>query len=482
MSLDLLLSHAYFLADDPHEQEIMRPFPPLGMQYLVAYLREHRLCEVDWYDTTFQSGPEAFLAEVDARQPKVVGLYGHTITRPVAKGIVAALLERGIEVLAGGPDPVQYLDEYFDMGVSVVVAGEGEHTLADLVAHLRANRWRFDLDSLDDIEGIVFRRGGEIVRTRPRPLIRPLDQLPWPARERRDLDTYFQAWRDRHGETAMSMVTSRGCPYHCTWCSKQVYGDTYRRRSVDDVIGELTAIKERFGPDQIWFADDLFTINKRWVHRFCKTMVERDAVTPFYLVGRPETFDPATCESLRKAGCYRVYCSAESGAQHVLDAMRKKSTVEDILRAGRLLRTHGIELGVFVMIGYPGERWEDVERTIQMLHELQPEVTLLSVAHPMKGTQFYDEVADRIVHPPGWEVDNGGRLAFEMEYPRRFYELAQRMIWAETGLVKKLRRGEYDAELMKLAVKAPAYRLGARISAARSDALRARSEGPLPRP
>jgi hypothetical protein len=102
-----------------------------------------------------------------------------------------------------------------------------------------------------------------------------------------------------------------------------------------------------------------------------------------------------------------------------------------------------------------------VNRTLDMLHTLDPEVTLLSVAHPMKGTTFYDEVADRIVRPPGWEEQNGGRLAFEMPYPREFYDKAQRMIWAETGLVKKLKKGEYDLELLKLAVKAPWYRLGA---------------------
>jgi len=458
--VDLLLTHAYFLATDPHEAEIMRPFPPLGLQYLVAYLRQERVCEVDWFDATFRSGPQDVIAEIDAQQPKVVGLYGHTITRPVAKHIVRACRERGIAVIAGGPDPVQYLDEYFDMGVDVCVIGEGEHTLAELVRAIAANGWKVPAD-LGAVDGIAFRRDGATVRTRSRALIKPIDQLPWPARERRDLDGYFRVWRERHGETALSMVTSRGCPFHCSWCSKQVYGDTYRRRSVDDVIDELVDVKTRYQPDQIWFADDLFTINRKWVHRFSDAMVERDAVTPFYLVGRPETFDPAMCDALKRAGCYRVYCSAESGAQHVLDAMHKDSKVEEILRAGRYLRAAGIELGVFVMIGYPGETYEDVNRTLDMLHTLDPEVTLLSVAHPMKGTKFYDDVADRIVRPPGWEEQNGGRLAFEMPYPREFYDKAQRMIWAETGLVKKLKKGEYDLELLKLAVKAPWYRLGA---------------------
>lgn len=460
--LDLLLFHAYFLARDPHEQEIMRPFPPLGLQYLVAYLAQVGRHRVDWLDTTFTAGPEAFDAACADADPRVVGLYGHTITRPVAAEMVRAAVADGRRVIAGGPDPVQYLDEYFDFGVEVVVIGEGEHTLAALMDHLAAHKWRWDWSTLDQVEGIAFRAEGTgpIVRTRARALIRPLDQLPWPARERRDLGAYFDTWRTRHGETALSMVTSRGCPYHCTWCSKQVYGDTFRRRSAIDVVDEVEHLLEHFGPDQIWFADDMFTINKRWVRRFCQEMISRGTQVPFYLIGRPETLTPELCDLLRQAGLYRMYISAESGAQHVLDAMRKDDTVAHIRQGARLLRAHGIELGVFVMLGYPGETRADVDLTLRMLHDIEPDVTLVSIAHPMKGTAFYEQVKDRLVEIPGWTEANGGRLAFEMDHDRRFYELSQRLLWAETGLVRKLRRGEYDRELARLALKAPAFRLG----------------------
>ena len=465
MRLDLLLFHAYFLANDPHEQEIMRPFPPLGMQYLLAWLRQHGFPDVDWFDATFHDGPAAFHAACADADPRVVGLYGHTVTRPVAAPMVARCRAEGRRVIAGGPDPVQYLDEYLGAGVEVVVIGEGEQTVAALMAHLRANRWQWDWSALADIPGIAFRPPGaaEVVRTAPRPLIRPLDQIPWPERRRSDLDAYFAAWRRRHGETAMSMVTSRGCPYHCTWCSKQVYGDTFRRRSVGDVLAEVEHLRETYDPDQVWFADDLFTTNRGWVRRFCREMIRRRSTLPFYIIARPETLSAAMCADLAAAGCYRVYLSAESGAQHVLDAMRKEDRVEDIYRAGVNLRRAGIELGVFVMIGYPGETRADLDATLRMLHFLQPEVTLLSVAHPMKGTAFFDAVADRILpSSPKWIADHGGRLPFKMDHSPMFYEAAQRMIWAETGLVRKLRRGEYDLELARLALKAPLYRLATR--------------------
>jgi anaerobic magnesium-protoporphyrin IX monomethyl ester cyclase len=459
MRLDLLLSHAYFLAEDPREKELMRPFPPLGLQYLVAWMRREGWEATDWFDTTFTAGPEDFHARVEETNPRVVGLYGHTITRPRALEMARRCIEEGRRVVAGGPDPVQYAEAYLDGGVEVLVIGEGERTLQELMEHLRANGWRWNKPALKNVEGILFRDDdGALVRTAPRALIRPIDQLPWPHRDRRDLDAYFGAWRARHGETAVSMNTSRGCPYHCSWCSKQVYGDTFRRREVSKVVDEVIAIREAWDPDQIWFVDDVFTINRKWVHRFCQEMVDRRAVIPFYLIARPESVDEPMLAALKEAGCYRIYMSAESGAQHVLDGMRKESSVDDVLRASALMKKVGIEIGTFVMLGYPGEEKDDIRATLRMLHAVDPEVTLLSVAHPMKGTAFYDDVKDRLEQPPGWAEKNGGRLAFRMRYPHGFYDVAQKHIWNETGLVRKIRRGEWDKELVKLAIKYPVWR------------------------
>lgn len=427
---ELLLTHGYFLAADPREQELMRPFPPLGLQYLVAYLRQHGFPTTEWWDPTFAASPAAFPLALGDYDPRVVGFYGHTVTRPALRRMVAEARAAERRVIAGGPDPVQALDTYFDMGVEVVVLGEGEETLLALMEHLRRHRWRWDYDELGTVAGIAFRVAGRVVRTAPRPLIRPLDRLPWPHRERADLDAYFRAWRARHGETALSLTTSRGCPYHCTWCSKQVYGDTFRRREVDAVVDEVLHLRRTFAPDQLWFVDDLFTLNRKWVHRFGARMVERGAVTPFYVIGRPETLDPETVTALRQAGCHRMYLSAESGAQHVLDAMRKESTVADIERGAALLHDAGIELGVFVMLGYPGEEKADILATRDLLRRIRPEVTLLSVAHPMKGTAFYDEVADRITG------EEAGRLTFRMRHGRRVYAAAQRMIHADRDLAR----------------------------------------------
>ncbi|MSQ02710.1 MAG: radical SAM protein [Myxococcales bacterium] len=446
--MKVLLAHGYFLADDPHEAELMRPFPPLGLQYLVGYLRREGV-ETEWWDATWQPGVAAFGSVLDSFRPTLVGFYGHTITRGVTAGMVAACKGRGLSVVAGGPDPVQYLDEYLAMGVDVVVIGEGEATLAELVAHLREHGGAWEFATLATVRGIAFRREDQIVRTPARPLIRPLDSLPWPMRERGDLEAYFEAWRRRHGQTAMSMTTSRGCPYHCTWCSKQVYGDSFRRREPDAVIDELLAIRREFSPDQVWFVDDMFTINRTWVDRFSARMVERDAVTPFYVIGRAETLEPGQLDRLKKAGLFRMYLSAESGADHVLDAMKKGTTVAELRRAGHMLREAGIEMGAFVMLGYPGETRPDVLATRDLLRDLDPAVTLVSVAHPMKGTAFYDGVSDKVTG------QSGGRLTFEMAYSARFYNAAQKMLWAD----ERRRRAQQAREARAFVGAAARYAL-----------------------
>ncbi len=457
--LDLLLFHAWFLKDDPHEQEIMRPFPPLGPQYVASWLRQQGFHAVRFWDPTFTSGLDAWQQQLNAHRPKVVGLYGHTVTRPVAARMVAMARRTGARVIAGGPDPTSYLEEYLDAGVEVVVIGEGELTAEALMRHLSERGYVWDFNALRSVPGIAFRVDGEVIRTPPRAQVADLDSLPRPQREREDLEPYFAAWRARHGRTAMSMTTTRGCPYPCTWCSKVVYQDSFRRRRVEEVIDEMVELRTRFQPDDLWFVDDTFTIRRSWVMEFCRRVVERGAVTPFYIIGRVDAVDSEVLAALKSAGCYRIYYSAESGSQKVLDAMRKGFRVEQIREAGRLMAEAGLEMGVFVMLGYPGEDKEDLLQTVKLMREMQPEVVLLSVAHPIRGTAFYEMVKDRLVplSPADLEKE-GGRLRWESRYPRSFYELAGRMLWNEKEFARLWRQKEWSPRLLKSALRIPFHR------------------------
>jgi len=350
-------------------------------------------------------------------------------------------------------------------------------TTTALMTHLKAHNWCWDRQALLAIPGIAFMgEGGEIVQTEPRRLMRPLDNLPWPDRTMENQQAYFDAWRAKHGETAMRIVTSRGCPYHCSWCSKAVYGDTFRRRPVTDVVDEMEALVAQYKPDQFWFADDLFTINRKWVGRFCEEVKKRGITTPFYCVGRPETLTEDLVKDLAETGLFRMYVSAESGSQLVLDKMQKGDTVEEIVRGVRMLQRYGVEVGLFVMLGYPGETHQEVKATINMLHDLDADQVLLSVAHPMKGTRFWEEVKDRLSEAPvgGWlwgdAAKMGGRQAFRMDYPWVYYELIQRRVWAELGAKKDRTCGRMWIARRK-SLKSQGFRLAARGIASGSDLL-----------
>jgi radical SAM superfamily enzyme YgiQ (UPF0313 family) len=229
--VNLLLTHGYFLFDDPKELQIMKPYVPLGLLYLSSHLRREGFA-VDIYDSTFGSKQELF-ALIRQGPPAVLGIYANLMTRLNVLEIVRCGHEAGWTVVVGGPEPANYAEEYLRHGVDVVIAGEGELALERL---LRSNGNRAAWATIGSL--IFFADDGSLIRTDSSPLIRNLDAQPWPDRERIDMDRYLATWRDFHGKSSISLITARGCPYRCNWCSHSVYGTTHRRRSPAGVVDE----------------------------------------------------------------------------------------------------------------------------------------------------------------------------------------------------------------------------------------------------
>src|SRR5437870_6507382 len=175
--MDVLLTHAYFLYEDPRELAVMKPYPPLGLLYVNSHLKAHGV-DARLFDTTF-SRFDALRAYLHSENPPVVGIYSNLMTRTKVLQVMAAAKEAGSLVVVGGPDPANYLDEYLSRGADVIAIGEGELTLEELVPHLLKRGPR----QLGGIQGIAFRdESGEIVRTEPRPMIADLDGQPFPDR------------------------------------------------------------------------------------------------------------------------------------------------------------------------------------------------------------------------------------------------------------------------------------------------------------
>ena len=207
------------------------------------------------FDTTFATR-RGFAEFVARERPPVVGIYANLMTRTRALESMAVCKAAGSLVVLGGPEPVNYPAEYLAHGADIVVAGEGESTLEELIPHLA----RHGLNRLDEIAGILYLDAdGEVVRTVERPTIRDLDQQPHPDRGAIDLHLYLDAWKRHHGASSVSLITARGCPFTCNWCSHSVFGFSYRHRSPANVADELEEIRSTYNPDQVWYADDVFS-------------------------------------------------------------------------------------------------------------------------------------------------------------------------------------------------------------------------------
>ncbi len=464
--MDILLSHGYFLDQDPQEAEVMRPYPPLGLLYLSSHLKS-RGFEVEVFDSTF-SDPASFRQKLHTDRPAVVGLYCNLLTRRSTLDLAHWCKQQDAVVVAGGPEPAAYAAEYLARGVDVVVVGEGELTLEELLPHLA----RHGLNGLERIQGIVYRRdGGEIHRTRPRAFIQSLDAQPFPDREAIDIERYLQAWKQHHGLSAVSLITSRGCPYTCTWCSHGVFGYSHRSRSAASVADEVELIRERYRPDMLWYADDVFTLNPRWFFEFSRLLKERGLVTPFETISREDRLDPEIIGELAAIGCRRLWIGSESGSQRILDAMQRRTNARRVRTMIRLLQRHGIEAGLFVMMGYEGEDLADMEATVEHLKAARPDVFLSTVAYPIKGTPYYQEVADRIIPLRNWSEGSDRDLAIRGRHSRRFYRFAQRWMAGEVALERARANGSRDyLATIKALANARLGRMGMRLTRSEREA------------
>ena len=432
---DILLGHAYFLKYDVIERRVMKPYPPLGILYLSAYLKRCGF-SVEVFDSTFQDF-EDFERTLGTVRPRIVGLYTNIITRENVLKLTGMAKESGVEfVLAGGPDAPEWAETYFRAGVDVIGTNEGELTLEELVPLLQ----RQGLRNLEDVPGIIFNRDGLPHRTPPRPAIADLNSLPWPDRDALRMEDYFKAWKSKHGETAVSLITARGCPFHCSWCSAEVFGHSHRQRSPQDVVDEMTMLKDRYDPDLMWISDDVLTINREWSMKFFEEVRRRGAQHPFECLSRVDLVDREILAGLKDSGCFRIWYGAESGSQKVLDSMQKGTRVEQVREASRITQEMGMQSGFFILLGYPEETTADIRMTIEFLKETRPDVVGTSVAFPIKGTEFYERVHDRVIPNENWSSRNQNKLLFKGKYPRLYYWFAIRWLVKEVAVAKMLRQ------------------------------------------
>jgi anaerobic magnesium-protoporphyrin IX monomethyl ester cyclase len=436
--MKLLLTHAYFLHEDVKEQKIMRPYPPLGILSISAYLEQNGI-EIEIYDTTF-SDKNSLKKYLLQERPIAVGIYVNLMTKLNTLELIHFIKENigQTKIILGGPEVTYSAENFLRYGADFVVIGEGEQTMLELCSAIFSSNASFN-----KIDGIAYLEGDRYVQTAGREKIKSLDELPFPARHKINLAQYLDTWKKRHGQNAVSISTMRGCPYTCKWCSRAVYGLSYRRRSPVKVVEEMEEIKHRYNPDSLWFVDDVFTISHKWLTELAEEIKRKKILIPYECITRADRMNEHVIRMLKETGCFRVWIGAESGSQKVIDLMDRRVDVEQVRVMIQQTKAAGIETGTFIMLGYPGESEQDIEETIHHLKQSNPDYFTITIAYPIKGTELHQEVEVFQTAEMDWATSTDRQIDFKRTYPAKYYAYAVRRVVNEVSAFKALEKNQF---------------------------------------
>jgi radical SAM superfamily enzyme YgiQ (UPF0313 family) len=419
---DVLLTHSNHVFNDRKQAEKMQPYPPLQTLLVAAVLREAGL-SVAFCDVAFDNPEQHFENMLRSTAPELVIVCEDDFNflskmclsrnREVAFRMAQIARRRGLRIAVHGADASDHAQEYIDAGFHFVLIGEVEATILELALGA----------AISEIPGLAYRSPGrgKLRYNAKRNLRESLDTLPRPAWDLVDMERYRRAWLDAHGFFSLNMVSSRGCPFKCNWCAKPIYGTTYHARAARSVAEEMLFLKQQYAPDHIWFADDIFALSARWTNEFAEAVESLGAQIPFKMQSRCDLMTRDTVSALKRAGCHEVWMGAESGSQRILDAMDKDIRVAEIYAARENLARHGIKAGFFLQFGYRGERWEDIQATIQMVRDAQPDDIGVSVSYPLPGTKFYQLVSSEMKAKLNWSESGDLAMMFRGTYSSSFY-------------------------------------------------------------
>ncbi len=379
-------------------------FPPLGVAYVAASLREagHDLSILD---CTFLSR-ESAVQEARRVASPVVGVYGMITMEDDCFLFARALRDSAELLVAGGPmpssDPALFL-EHFDL----VVMGEGERTMVELLEAISRG------SDLMSVRGIASRPGGwrrsargtpvdGVAFSADRPHEPELDRIPFPARDLLPNHRYIAAGKKRYGRSITTIMTTRGCPYSCEFCSNEIFGVSYRARSPENVVEEVQQALS-LGYERIHFADDVFTLDRDRVQRICAEIIRRGLHFRWECLGRVDSLDRELASRMKEAGCRRIFFGIESGDDGILRLMNKRITASKARNAVAAAHEAGVKTGAFFILYYPGETDATALATLRFASSLPLDYLSFTMPYPIPGTMLYRRVRDRIART--WRQD-----------------------------------------------------------------------------
>ena len=375
-------------------------FPPLGPAYVAASLREAGH-EVRLLDCTFLTRDDALELAL-AAGADVVGIYCMATMLDDCLWFARRLRGRCRLLVAGGPLPTCDPDA-FRNDFDVVVRGEGEQTMCEVVAAHEAGA---------DVSAVPGTAGAP-----PRPFAPDLDAIPYPARQLLPNARYIRHGRRRYGHAVTTVMSTRGCPFACDFCSNVVFGSTFRERSPGSVVDEVEEALA-LGYDRISFADDVFTLKRERVVAICAEIERRGLRFSWECLGRVDALDEPTALAMKRAGCTTVFFGIESGDDRILRLMNKQITAAQAASAVEAAHRAGLEVGAFFILCYPGETDDTVLETLRFAGSLPLDYLGLTMPYPLPGTGLYERVKDRLTRdsrPDGSLVLNQ-ELTYEAEF------------------------------------------------------------------
>jgi radical SAM superfamily enzyme YgiQ (UPF0313 family) len=453
---DVLLTHSYHLPYDRKQLRKMEPYPPLGTLYAAGLLRTQGI-SVALFDSMLQE-PEAGLREaLRIHQPKIVAIYEDdfnfltkmclTRMRELAWEMIDIARRHGARVIVHGSDATDHALEFLRLGCEYVLEGEAEYSLLQVVQALLA-----EADPANTPGVLCLKQEGDwqMPDTSRRNTSRQSSTLPLPARDLLDLSRYHKAWKDTHGIFSLNLIASRGCPFRCNWCAKPIFGDSYQLRAARNVAAEMRLLKEQYGAEHLWFADDIFGLNRHWLAEFALAVEDFQCALPFKIQARADLLTSEAARALKRAGCSEVWMGVESGSQRVLDAMEKELRVEEVVAASEHLKSEGIRTCYFLQLGYPGEEWKDIQKTIALVRQTRPDDVGISFSYPLPNTRFYQRVKEQLGTKQNWSDSEDLCVMFKGTYTDRFYRAIRDALHTEVESWKAdLQQNDRAEEIVK---------------------------------
>lgn len=429
---NVLITHSYFLHFDPKQLRLSKPYPPLATLLLASVIRNNGY-RLAFYDTQFDTSVEGLKSKLKTEKPDIF-IVADDGFNYLTKMCLTNMREAAMEMLREGKnthhcfcivsssDATDHAEKYLAAGADVVIAGEAEETLTELLLCIEKN------ESWKTLQGIIYNENGAVGKTEKRPVMKNLDNLPLPAWDVLDFSPYKNAWK-KHGYFSVNLATTRGCPFKCNWCAKPIYGNRYNVRSAKCVVDEIKYIRQFTRFEHIWFCDDIFGLKPGWMEEFSAEVKKENVKIKYKIQSRADLLqDESTIRSLAESGCDEVWIGAESGSQKILDAMDKGITLAEIERAVKWLKQYHIKPCLFIQFGYLGEEKEDIERTLDMIEKLQPYDIGVSVSYPLPGTLFYEKVKGQLKNKTNWSDSDELAVMYSAEFNPEFYKTLHRFV------------------------------------------------------